>query len=436
MVELPWGKNNKISVRLPDKWVMLRELLPNPVPAVSNLEEAACAALADPVGRQPLSSMRLKEKRVTVVVDDLTRPTPVKTLLRCVLAELKLAGVDAAGVKFLIALGTHRAMTEEEIGERLGIENPEIARVYNHDCYNQHELVAVGTTAGGFPVVLNRHLVEAEIVVLVGTIEPHLLAGFSGGLKNIIPGCAGIATIAATHLTGPAAMRFKSVGLVGEECLTRRELERAALLAAKEFFIVNTVLNPDGSVAHVVAGDPIRAHRQGCRLAARIYGVKIEEKSDVVFLGSHPMDFDFRQGTKCLAHGRAAVKEGGILIAFLRCEAGLGDLRIPPAFLPLKLTRLCLTACTTDEFVTLRENVVGVLDQDTRYMLEFLTEIARYHHVLVYGPNLPEELASGLGTLELFDRVDGLMKRAAEIAPERATVYSLPFGGATYIMQS
>lgn len=433
VIKLPWGRNEKIEISLPDGWRMFGELLPRPAASVLSPEAAVCEALARPVGKQPLSSMDLKGKRVTVVVDDLTRPTPVAAIFKPVLEELLLAGAALADITVLIALGTHRAMTRGEIGQRLGRADLTGLRVANHDCYNPRELAVIENGESGFPVIINRHIAEADLAVLIGTVEPHLLAGFSGGLKNAVPGCAGIDTIAATHLAGPSEARFSSVGLTGENCLTRRGLERAALAAPTEYFIVNTVVNPDGKLTLVLCGDPVEAHRVGCRAAGQIYGVQVKEKSDVAFLASHPMDIDFRQGTKCLAHGRAAVKEGGVLAAFLYCEAGVGDMSMPPAFLPVHLAKLCLSACTAEEWVNLREKFTGRLDHDTRYMLEFLTEVARRRHVLVFCPRLPRELEESLGTIELFHNQDLLLERAKELAPKTASVCSLPFGGSTYV---
>ncbi len=430
-IRLPWGKE-EIKVTLPAEWQFRREIVPVPVCAVADEEQEISTALRQPAGSLPLSEMSLAGKKVLIVIDDITRPTPVKKIMRAVWREMAQASISPREAEVLVALGMHRPMTAEEIKLRLGLDDLSAISVVNHDCFNASELTELGFTSGGSRILVNRRVAEADLVILVGTIEPHLLAGFGGGLKNIIPGCAGMETIAATHLVGAAAERFSSVGRMGEECLARRELEEAALKIRGRYFMVNTVLTAEGGIAGVFCGDPVKAHRNGCRLAAKVYGAPVPEQYDVLLLGSHPMDIDFRQGTKCLGNSLAAAREGALLIGFLRCERGLGDMTIPAAFLPPFLTGRFARELGTEKLVAIRNELAGPLNMDEIYMLQFLCEIARRFTVLIYAPALPAELMGRFGAFEHFSDLDKLLTRAKQLAPGRCAVASLPYGGIHY----
>lgn len=307
-------------------------------------------------------------------------------------------------------------------------------QVQNHHFSDYNMLVNLGTTASGLKVIVNKELAEAELIVLIGTIEPHMIAGFGGGLKNIIPGCAGRESIAGTHLIGEASTRFSGVGKRGEECPTRLLLEEGALLLQGDIFLVNTVLQRDGRIAGVFCGHPVQAHRQGCELAEKIYGVKVGKKADVALVGSNPMDIDLWQGIKCLGNVSAGVKDEGLIIAFIRCSQGTGDMKIPrEPFVKPGVLNLLARVCGTEKLVAVREQFSGAMDTGERFMNEMLTELNRRHRILVYAPDIPCDTGEKLGFFEVFDQLEDLMKRAVELVPAAERVYSLPQGGVTYV---
>lgn len=422
-----------MKIPLPPEWNYEGAIMPAGAPALDDALAALKEGLNHPIRHAGLREMGLSAKRIAVVVDDLTRPTPVSLLFPAVVEELVRAGARASEITVVLSLGTHRPMTEDEIAGRLGRVRTGAFKVVNHNCRDDSMLVSLGKTAGGTEVTVNRHLCEADLVVLVGTIEPHLLAGFGGGLKNVIPGCAGLATIASTHLRVEASRRYECAGKEGENCATRRDIEDGAKLLPVDYFLVNTVLTPDGEVAGIFCGDPVAAHRRGCALAARIYGAPLRKKADVLLLNSYPMDSDLRQATKCLANALPAARDDALLIGFLRCKHGAGDMVLPPRFRPLDETRRLARELGADGLVALREKAAGrSMDMDERYMNEFFGEMARRHLVLIYGPDLPPGVGELLGTFELFSDVDSLMARAGELKPSAETVISSPMGGVCY----
>ncbi|MFX4262147.1 nickel-dependent lactate racemase [Pelotomaculum propionicicum] len=432
IVRLPWGKEQTLNIQLLPGWVYKGSITPTAVPAIPDLQAALLKALKNPVRHSPFENMDLSSKRIAVVVDDLSRPTPAAQIFPPVLAELQRAGARNENISVVISLGTHRPMTPAETNMRLGNIDMGGCLVVNHDCRDSSMLKEVGTSSGGTRVILNKHLCEADLAVMIGTIEPHLLAGFGGGLKNIVPGCAGLATIASTHLRVEASRRFDCAGKGSGECLTRRDIEEAAKLLSTDYFIVNTVLNPDGTAAGVFCGHPGEAFREGCALAAAIYGSPVSDKADILLINSHPMDTDLRQGTKCLANALAAARSDALLVAFLRCRHGIGDMAVPEKYLSLDETRLLAGRLGTEDFVAEREKSTGApMDLDEKYMQQFLCEIARRHRVLVYAPDLPPDTGERLGYFELFSDMRKLMKRAEGLKPQ-GSVLSSPMGGICY----
>lgn len=430
---IPWGEE-KLAINIPASWTFKGEILPNQFNVSENEDVFLNNALQFPIGSVPLREMKLKDKKVLIVIDDYTRPTPVSLLFRGAYDELKRSGVNNNDITILVALGTHEPMTEKQIKKRLGVEDTTHFNIINHNCFDNNELSFFGKTSNDSPVWLNKHFTSSDLIISIGTIEPHLLAGFGGGLKNIIPGCSGAESIASTHCSGDATKRFSNVGKMGEEVYTRMDLEEGALMFKGDYFIINTVLTPDKKVAGIFCGHPIKAHREGCRLAAEIYGAKVDEKYDVLLLNSCPMDTDLRQGSKCLAFGLGAAKENALLIAFMYCEKGVGDVIVREPFVNSQVMQCFARELGTEKLITIREKYSGKMSSDEIFMNQYLLEILRKHTVLVYSPNLSKGIDESLGYFEQFSDLEDLFKRAKELAPENSKVVSIPFGGNSYVI--
>lgn len=181
-IEFPWGKES-LRVSVPDKWTILGELKPKSVPAIADPASACAEALSDPIGASRLSQRALSGKRVVVVVDDHSRPTPVAEFLKPVMDELLAAGATAEKMHILIATGVHRQSRPDEVEKKIGRALMTSYPWRCHDALDPDGLREIGTTSGGTKVILNRLLTEADLIVCVGAIEPHLLLGFGGDSK-------------------------------------------------------------------------------------------------------------------------------------------------------------------------------------------------------------------------------------------------------------
>src|SRR5574337_360627 len=200
-IRLPWGET-EILLDLPEDWRVIAEAEPRSVPPCARIEEEFRRTMVEPTVAVPLGTRDLRGKRIVLVIDDLTRSPPAHIFFPLLLRELERAGADRRNMLMITALGVHRPMTELEIERKVGREALRDLRWENHDARRAEYLVYLGETQAGTPVHVNRHLAEADLIVSVGSIEPHVLAGYAGGLKNLVPGCAGATTIGQNHLRG------------------------------------------------------------------------------------------------------------------------------------------------------------------------------------------------------------------------------------------
>jgi nickel-dependent lactate racemase len=261
---------------------------------------------------------------VALVVTDITRKLPEETIVPILLKELEAGGISKKDITAVVATGTHRPDTPQELREKFGDVVDEIPFV-NHDPWKSEHLVKLGTTPGGFPLVFNRNVVEADIRISTGVIETHLFAGYSGGVKSIAVGVAGEETIGATH--NYEVMKNTRLGVIeGNEF--RRFLTEATE-AIGLHFIVNVVQTGKKEVVKVVAGDPVAAFEDGVRTARQMYEVGIDRPGDIVVSGvGYPKSRDLYQATRAanvVVFGpRPVVNPGGVILIPADCEDGCG----------------------------------------------------------------------------------------------------------------
>jgi nickel-dependent lactate racemase len=316
-IALPYG-NGVLPLRVPAR-NMFALLTPNPVEPASDPRAEIRRALNRPIGMARLSEAARGALRVVIAADDLTRQTPVDLIIPQLLDELHGAGVSDDQVTVIIALGTHRPMTRDEIDRRFGAELTDRVRVINNPWQDDSQLIDLGVTENGTPIRLNREAYEADFVIGVGSIVPHHIPGYSGGAKIIQPGISGPETTGHTHFLSTRARR-SYLGLL--ENPLREEIERIGdIIGLKAIF--NTVLDTEGRLVRGFFGDPRAAFRAGAALAREVYGVPLAGQADIVIAGSHPCDIEFWQAHKSLYPADIAVKEGGTIIVVTPCPEGV-----------------------------------------------------------------------------------------------------------------
>ena len=323
-IELKYGVSS-FSCQLPNAKMLQPEHLPEPPAAELLIRDA----LANPIGSLPLNMILQSREKVAIVTSDITRYSASEIYLPILVAELNAMGIPDGDIEIIIALGIHRKQTEGEQRKILGSLYGRIA-VYDHECDDPAELVDLGVTDSGISVQVNRRVVEADRVIVTGTIGFHYFAGFGGGRKGLVPGVASRETCMASHFAvfNPPEIGGKHpnavTGVLADNPV-HRNLVQAARLVEPDF-VLNTVLSPQKEILGVFCGDLEQAHLVGCEMVRQLFQVAVSEPADlaVISCGGEPKDINFIQAQKALDYGCRAVKEGGTIIFLAACRDGFG----------------------------------------------------------------------------------------------------------------
>ena len=287
-----------------------------------------------------------------VVVNDATRPTPTAAVMRLIGVDLdrwlsageagagvgRTAGVDADDpgatpggaprhLAFVVATGTHRAATQDEL---VGIFGPDVVakhagRISSHDCRDSANLARVGRTSRGNELWVNRLLADARSVISINSVEPHYFAGYTGGRKSLFPGLAGYDTVKFNHMH---SLHNGSDTLVLEGNPVHEDLDEATRLVTgdKHLYSIQLVLDQHHGVGFAAAGNLEDSFRRAVAIADRQFVLDLGQTFDIVVsVAPHPMDCDLYQTNKAIRSGALALKPGGVLIVVSECPNGLGD---------------------------------------------------------------------------------------------------------------
>jgi len=287
---------------------------------VSNEKKEVKKALMSPIESSELKSIvKFKDKKIVIVINDITRPTPTKIFINAITNELKEVGIDDNNIQLVVATGSHRPNNKKELEMMIGKENVERFKIENHCCTDENNLKYIGTTKRGMPVYINKTVAEADIKILTGVIVPHHTAGFSGGRKSIIPGVAGFNTLKIHHSL-PIRPYNPAMGEIDLNPFHQEALEAAKMVGVD--FILNVVQNSRKETVAVVAGDLEAAHKKGVEISRKISEVEIPELADIVVTspGGYPRDINLYQSQKAVSVAEKVVKEDGVIILVSECR--------------------------------------------------------------------------------------------------------------------
>ncbi len=316
-ITLPYG-GDELTLRLPAR-NLLAVLSPRAVAPCADAAAEVRRALRAPIAAPPLAQAARGARRAVILADDMTRQTPVHTIIPLLLDELNAAGVADASITVLIALGTHRPMTAPEIEARFGEKVTRRVAVINNPWQDPAQMVGLGTTPGGTPVEVSRLAAESDFLLGLGSIVPHHIPGYSAGAKIVQPGICGEVTTGATHLLS-ARCAEPCLGRV--ENPVRAEMEAIAERVGLKL-VLNTVLDHAGRLVRAFYGDTRAAFRAGAGASREVYGVPFTAQADIAIAGSHPCDIEFWQAHKTLYPAAIAVRPGGTIIAVTPCPEGV-----------------------------------------------------------------------------------------------------------------
>ncbi|MFW6415521.1 MAG: nickel-dependent lactate racemase [Thermodesulfobacteriota bacterium] len=431
---LPWGRES-MQVDLPDSWQiqMPEQEMASADSQYRDEVNIVKEAMDYPVGAQGLSSRDMRGKNVLIIVDDNTRPTPVHRFLHLVLQGLYEAGADKEKISLVTALGIHTPMTEAEMEEKIGRENLEKVDWSNHDAFNPENNTCLGTTSLGTPVELNREVQESDFIVLLGMTEPHLWAGFGGGLKNIFPGVASARAIGVHHgMIAQPPYQFNRVGLLPQENSFRRDLEEIKGFIPAEIFCVNVTLDAQNRIESAFAGDPLQSQRRGAEHCIQYSGVRVDRPVDAVVVNSHPMDINFKQSMKCVANALPALKPGGTVMVFLRAERGLDDIPLPDKPPPLPVLKSILRVVGKSNVLRFLNLVKKDLNVEEKFLNYYSLRLIREYHLFFHVPALTREESRHLGFFHRCETPGSVIDRGANKLKKDARVLVLPNGGSTF----
>jgi len=317
-IQLAYGQRGLASDFPDDRTTVIQ---PTHTAGLPDERSAIRAVLANPNGARPLREWLKPGARVCIAFTDSTRATPNERVIPWLLDELHEVPRDH--ITLLNQTGTHRANTRAELERMLTPEVVANYRVVNHEPENAAVMVQYGTMRNGTPALLNRHLVEADLRLITGFIEPHFFAGFSGGVKGIIPGCAALQTVMANHRADNIGHPQATFGITRGNPLWE-ELREVALRIGPSF-LLNVTLNEQRQITGVFAGDLVQAHAAGCEFVRQSAMQRVAAPFDIVVTtnSGHPLDLNLYQGVKGMTAGARIVKPGGTVILACECREGV-----------------------------------------------------------------------------------------------------------------
>ncbi len=321
-VRLRYGRSG-LEVQLPDERVAA-VLHMNPAVPLANPSDSVLQALRQPLGAPPLRALARGKRTACVVVSDITRPVPNRLILPPLLEELHAGGMPEQGVTILVGTGIHRANEGEELVEMLGPDLPRRYHVLNHVARDPSSHTSLGRTSRGTPVEVDSRYLQAGLKIVTGLIEPHLMAGYSGGRKGICPGICSTATMQVMHglrlLDSPKA----TYGIIEGNPFHQEATEIAAMAGVD--FLLNVTLEEKRNLTGVFAGGLKEAFAAGVAFAEKAVKVPIARPTEVVLTTSagYPLDATYYQAIKGVKGALPAAKAGGTIVCAAECSEGLG----------------------------------------------------------------------------------------------------------------
>ncbi len=386
-------------------------------PGVRDSEAELRRALEHPIGSARLGKLARGRRNPIILVCDLTRDVPDALILPLLLDELNEAGIADDSIRVMIAGGGHRPITDDEARQRLGSTVLSRVERLDHNAADRASLVNIGTTNWGTPVWINRAVAESDLVLGTGCIIPHVIAGYGGGRKLIVPGVAGEETIRRNHR--PENVNRPGVGfcrLAGN--IIHEELMEAAHMAGLDF-ILNVVWSPGGELVQAVAGDMEQAWEAGVRIADAMYAFSMDHTVDLLITsgGGAPTDINFYQAVRGMQVGVPTVRQGGAIVLVAECAEGVGS---DPLYMWLR------EAICPDDVLRRREQ--EGFDVRGEHIACYLCEHVFSHHRVFLVSSLPATQVREMMMTPASSVDEAIREALHSLGKEYPTVLVNPYG--------
>ena len=413
-IKLAYGKKG-LNVEIPDKNVK-KVLKMRQLPGLPDIDNNLRLLFENPVNSSPLSKIAEGRQNACIVICDHTRPLPSKVILPPVLNILEEYGIERKNIKILIATGIHRPSIDVEIKNMVGEDIFKNYRIINHKSTIPEDHKFIGKTERGTHIYINSEYVNSDLKILVGFIEPHLMAGFSGGRKLICPGICSIETVKIVH--SPAFLEDENCREGNTENNPFHEEATEIAGMAGVDFTVNVTLNENREITGIFAGDLETSHKMGMDFERSTVGASLEEQMDIVITTSagFPLDATLYQALKGATAAMPAVKKGGTIILAAECSEGIGS----------------------KEFTGLLTGLTGIEDFDRRiisgkefhidqWQIEELVKVLRKCEVLLVSENIPPEYSDKILAVHFTD-FDKALDYALQKHGNKAGIAVIPEG--------
>ena len=422
-INIPYGQNS-ISIELPEDRINAVLVVDGNVPAdpgAETQEDIIYRALQNPIGSSCLSTLVKGKKNITIISSDHTRPLPSHITMPILLKDIRKVSPDAE-ITILIATGLHRKTTPEEIDSKYGAAISRKERIIVHDCYDYGNLRRIGTLPSGGKLELSTIALDADLLIAEGFIEPHFFAGFSGGRKSILPGIASYDCVVANHCSEFISHEKARTGVTDGN-----PIHGDMVFAAKASglaFILNVLVDENHRIIDAVAGNPGKAHDEGCQRSKNRLSVKAVQAPIVVSgNGGYPLDQNLYQLAKAIDTSGKCCCEGGAIIVIGECSDGIGGDDFYNDF----------ASHTPGELLELFSGRGREETQKDQWQSQILAKTMAKHKIIVIS-SLQKHIPEEMGFIWAADFPDALSK-AEMIAGKDAKITVIPDGVGIIITQ-
>ncbi len=439
-LRVPWGPDGTFELTLPAGIpVVATDIVwPDLAGAVGNYPAALEQSLVAPEGSPPLENLVRAGSSVALVVDDPSRWTPVRDALPFVLHRLHAAGVRTEDVTISVGVGRHHRVDLEAMKRRVGDEIVATYRCLSPPVDDLAAYVDLGTTSQGIPVRVYGPVAKAGLRILIGSVLPHLQAGFGGGYKLIFPGTSHRSTLGALHRQGLTGGSDAGLLLGGDAASNpmRRAIQEAAGRLGPCISISHLIGGP-GQVFRVISGRPETVQELLASEARKRFRAPESQTADIVVAGNHPWPGDPMQSFKVLLHHQAASKPGAVLVGLFWTDPVEIDRSIPQTAMRLIAATGAPGGWVIRRAVPLAERAMSAGGSPGAFMLRWARELVVDRTVLVYSPLLHARIGHRLGPVRLFADQSALWKVAIASLETRCQatprIRIFPQGGLTYV---
>jgi nickel-dependent lactate racemase len=436
-LNVPWG-DGELTLPIPDHWKLLGVATPAVQPSSADWEDRLAQSLHQPIAGASLgdrlATLRDTDSRIALIVEDITRHSPLDRILDIVLREIRHAGIRDDQLEIVIATGMHPPLTPDQAREKLGVAAEQIAwRCNPWDDETQYTRVG---SVERLDVQIDKRVVAADLRIIVSSVSPHLQAGFGGGYKMLLPGCAMLQTIRLLHRFGIKRKgQPQLVGTTEEQNRMRFAINRAGELVDAyhgQSFTVQYLLDGENRPIHIAAGDPGPTHQMLMKKCAVACGIVPEEPADILITNAHPRDHDLWQAFKCIPNTSWAARPNGIVICLARCPQGLNEMKTMKWPLSPTWTRRVVRFLGPETICSLLDRLVKQLAGDSQWFIRLATQILQRNPIYMVSETLCAQGASFPG-IALFPTPQAAFEAAeAQLGKGNHRVAVYPDGGVTY----